>query len=112
MLNAFTVILCCQLAGEMLVLWTGLPVPGPVAGMAMLFVGLMIRGAIPENIAFVGDGLLGNLSLMFVPAGVGVMLHAPLMAKDWVAISVALVASTLATIAVTALVMRRLGRVE
>lgn len=112
MLNAFTIILCCQLAGEMLVLWTGLPVPGPVAGMAMLFVGLMIRGAIPDNIALVGDGLLGNLSLMFVPAGVGVMLHAPLMAKDWLAISISLVVSTLATIAVTSLVMRRLGRAE
>jgi holin-like protein len=112
MLNAMTIILCCQLAGEMLVLWTGLPVPGPVAGMAMLFSGLVLRGAIPAAIADVGDGLLGNLSLMFVPAGVGVMLHAPLMAKDWLAISVSLVASTLLTIAVTALLMRRLGKAE
>ena len=49
MLNAFTIILCCQLAGEMLVLWTGLPVPGPVAGMAMLFVGLMIDESGPRT---------------------------------------------------------------
>ena len=109
MLNAFTIILCCQLAGEMLVLWTGLPVPGPVAGMALLFVGLMIRGAIPDNIAFVGDGLLGNLSLMFVPAGVGVMLHVQLLGRDWLPLTAALVISTILTIAVTALVMRWLS---
>jgi holin-like protein len=109
MLNALTLILCCQLVGELTVVALGLPVPGPVAGMALLFTGLLIRGSIPDNVAQVGDGLLTNLSLLFVPAGVGVMLHAPLMANEWLAISVALVVSTLATIAVTALVMRRLG---
>jgi holin-like protein len=111
-LHALTLILCCQLAGEMAVLALGLPIPGPVAGMALLFAGLLVSGRVPPDIAQVGDGLLGNLSLMFVPAGVGVMLHAPLMASEWLAISVSLVASTLATIAVTALVMRRLGRPE
>jgi holin-like protein len=109
MLNALTLILCCQLVGELTVVALGLPVPGPVAGMALLFTGLLTRGSIPDNVAQVGDGLLTNLSLLFVPAGVGVMLHAPLMANEWLAISVALVVSTLATIAVTALVMRRLG---
>ena len=80
MINALIALLCCQLAGEALVLAAGLPIPGPVAGMALLFAGLVVKGGIPANIAALGDGLLGNLSLMFVPAGVGVMLHAPLMA--------------------------------
>lgn len=108
MLFFLTLILCCQLAGEALVAATGLPVPGPVAGMALLFAGLVARG-LPEGLARVADTLLGNLSLLFVPAGVGVMLHAPLIARDLAAISVALVVSTLVTIAVTALVMRWLA---
>lgn len=101
MLNALTAILLCQLAGELIVAFTGLPVPGPVCGMVLLFIGLAIHGGIPDSIATAGDGLLSHLSLLFVPAGVGVMLHAQLMARDWLAMSTALVVSTAATIVVT-----------
>jgi holin-like protein len=110
MIGYLTLLLSCQLAGEALVALLGVPVPGPVAGMALLFAGLCVVGRIPDELAKLTDGLLGNLSLMFVPAGVGVMLHAPLMQKDWLAISVALVVSTLLTIAVTALVMQKLSK--
>jgi len=110
MLSWLTVILACQLAGELIVKAIGLPVPGPVCGMVLLFCGLLIRRGIPEGLQRVGDALLSNLSLLFVPAGVGVMLHARLIGKDWLPISVALVASTALTIAVTALVMAWLNR--
>lgn len=110
MLDALTLILCCQLAGELLVALIKLPVPGPVAGMAILFIGFLVRGGIPADVAAAGDGLLTSLSLLFVPAGVGVMLHAPLLSRDWLAISVGLVGSTLVTIAVTALLMQALNR--
>lgn len=110
MLNALTLLLVCQLVGELVTAGLRLPVPGPVLGMALLFCGLMIKGGIPDDLARTTDGLLGNLSLMFVPAGVGVMLHAPLLGRDWLAISVALIGSTLVTIAVTALVMIWLQR--
>jgi holin-like protein len=110
MLAYLTVIFCCQLFGELLVSATGLPVPGPVCGMAVLFLGLLVRGALPDDLAAVGSALLDNLTLLFIPAGVGVMLHAPLIGRDWLAISVALVLSTALTIAVTALVMQRLSR--
>ncbi len=109
MLFHLTVLLGCQLAGETLVTALGLPVPGPVAGMAILLAGLLARG-LPEQMSRLADGLLGHLALLFVPAGVGVMLHARLIAADWPAIGLALVGSTLATIAVTALVMVWIGR--
>lgn len=79
--------------------------PGPVIGMALLFLGLLLKRGIPEDLGRVGDALLSNLSLLFVPAGVGVMLHAGLLGADWLPISVAVVVSTLLTIAVTAAVM-------
>lgn len=109
MTGPLTLLLACQLAGETLVTLLGLPLPGPVAGMAILLAGLLLFG-LPEALGRAADALLANLSLLFVPAGVGVMLHAGLLARDWAAISAALLVSTLATIAVTALVMRRLGR--
>ena len=105
MLGYLTLIFVCQLTGEFLVLWTGLPVPGPVIGMVLLFAGLVVHGQLPDELARIGDTLLAHLSLLFVPAGVGVMLHAGLIGDEWLAISVALVASTLLTIAVTAAAM-------
>jgi holin-like protein len=110
MLAYLTVIFACQLLGELLISATGLPVPGPVCGMAILFAGLLVRGSIPADLASVGSALLDNLTLLFIPAGVGVMLHAPLIGRDWLAISVSLVVSTALTIAVTALVMTWLTR--
>ncbi|PHR24817.1 MAG: CidA/LrgA family protein [Hoeflea sp.] len=110
MLSALTLILSCQLAGELVTRFLGLPVPGPVAGMVLLFGLLAIKGSVPEDVGSVADSLLRHLALLFVPAGVGVMAHMGLLGQDWLPISVALVGSTLATIAVTALVMNRLAR--
>jgi holin-like protein len=110
MLGFLTLLLACQLAGEFLVLATGLPLPGPVVGMVLLFVGLFVRGGVPAGLQTVAGELLRHLSLLFVPAGVGVMLHLTLIAEEWAAISVALVASTVITVGVTAGTMVVLSR--
>lgn len=103
-------LLLCQLAGESITLRLGLPVPGPVIGMVILFAGMMIKRGVPAALGQVSNSLLQHLSLLFVPAGVGVMLHAGKLADQWLAVVVALVVSAVATMAVTALVMSRLGR--
>lgn len=100
-----TLILLCQLAGEGLGKVVLSSVPGPVLGMVILFVGLMIRGSVPVGLSETSDFILRYLSLLFVPAGVGIMLHFRLLGEDWPAVSAALVISTLVTIGVTAKVM-------
>jgi holin-like protein len=107
-LGYLTLLLACQLAGELLVAATHLPVPGPVCGMALLFVGLLIFG-LPDDLAKLGEALLSNLSLLFVPAGVGIMLHAQLMSREWLPIAASIIVSTLATVVVTALLMKYIG---
>lgn len=109
MLNYLTLIFCCQLAGELLAKALKISVPGPVIGMVLLFLFLLVRGHIPAGLAKTADGLLGHLSLLFVPAGVGVMLHFRLLGDEWLPIGLALVISTVATIIVTALMMTWLG---
>lgn len=109
MLDALLIILLCQLAGETLTQLLALPIPGPVCGMVLLFTLFAVRGRIPETIARAGDALLSNLSLMFVPAGVGIILHGGLVGREWLAISLGIVVSTLITIAVTAWLMARLA---
>ena len=112
LLFALTIIFSCQLLGEVCVMLLGLPVPGPVVGMALLFLGLMIKGQVPTNLGMVGDGLLKHLSLLFIPAGVGVMLHSTLLWQEILPISLALVISTLLAIAATGLMMRWLMKEE
>jgi putative effector of murein hydrolase LrgA (UPF0299 family) len=110
------VLLACQLAGEVLVRLVGLPVPGPVLGLVLLFVGLSVRGAMPSAMAQVANGLLAHLSLLFVPAGVGVILHLSRIEAEWPAIIVALVVSTWLALLVgagaTRLTARALGEPE
>ena len=81
-----------------------------VIGMVILFGVLAAKGGVPADLARVGDTLLANLSLLFVPAGVGVMAHFALLANDWPALGAAIIGSTLITVAVTALVMVWLSR--
>jgi putative effector of murein hydrolase LrgA (UPF0299 family) len=112
MLNYLTLIFSCQLAGEMMVTALRIPLPGPVLGMVLLFVFLLWKGDVPQELARVGDALLSNLSLLFVPAGVGVMAHFTLLRQDWVPLSVAIIGSTLVTIAVTAGAMVTINRLQ
>ena len=105
MLHALTLILVCQLIGEVSVLVTGLPVPGPVIGMLLLLGWLFLKGGVPESVGRVADTLLAHLSLLFVPAGVGVLVHWERLRGQGAAIAAALVLGTLITLAVTALTM-------
>ena len=75
MVAGFAWLLVFQLAGEVLVRSLQLPVPGPVVGMLLLLLVLIWRGEPGENLRSAGQGLLANLSLLFVPAGVGIMVH-------------------------------------
>lgn len=110
MIKALSILFLCQLAGEVAVRAAGLPVPGPVLGMGLLFVGLLIRGRSDPDLDAVADTILRNLSLLFVPAAVGVVQQAGLIAANWVAISVALVVSTVVTLVVTVYTFRAVAR--
>lgn len=105
-LNGVTLLLVYQLTGEILVRLIGLPIPGPVLGMVMLFVTLMIRGSAPDSLSEASSALLSHLSLLFVPAGVGMMTHFGRIADEWLPITLALFLSTVITMVATALIMQ------
>ena len=110
MLGALTILLVFQLIGETISRGLGLPVPGPVIGFILLLGALLLRRGVPEELQTTATGLLTHFSLMFVPAGVGVMVHLSRLRDEWLPITVALVLSTLLTIGCTALVMKWLMR--
>ncbi|MFY0990254.1 CidA/LrgA family protein [Halomonas sp. C05BenzN] len=105
-----SVLLGCQFLGELVARGLTLPVPGPVIGMVILLAGLMIRGKVPDSLRMTGEGLLRYLTLLFVPAGVGLMVHFELIGIDLWPILITLLVSTAVTLAVTGWVMERLQR--
>ena len=122
MIRGFFLLLLCQLVGEVLARGLALPAPGPVIGLGLLTVGLAIwtrwRPMSDEEIANsdvgrAATGLLGSLSLLFVPAGVGVVQYIGLLKEDGVALAASLAVSTIATLLATVgvflLVKRRLA---
>ncbi|NMQ26702.1 CidA/LrgA family protein [Candidatus Accumulibacter phosphatis] len=110
MIGAITLLLVFQLIGEVIAKTLALPIPGPVIGMALLFAALVARGGPSSELRGTAQGLLQHLSLLFVPAGTGIMLHFQRMSEEWLALALSLLGSTLITIAVTALTLRFLAR--
>ena len=111
-LKGFTLLLLFQLAGETVVMLLALPVPGPVVGMGCLLLYLVLRKRDDEGLLNASSVLLKHLSLLFVPAGVGVVVHLARIEHEWLAIGVALVASTLVTLVATAGTMALLMRLR
>ncbi len=112
MLNGFTGLLLMQLAGEGVARAYALPVPGPIIGFVLLLVVLRLRPRWTASLKVAADGLLSHLSLLFIPAGVGVVLHLKAIREEGLAIAVALAVSTLVGLAVTAWVAERIGKRE
>lgn len=115
MLRALTLLVVCQFLGEVAAGATGLPVPGPVLGLLLLLALLVAnrhwRGREPDaELKGTAAALLGNLGLLFVPAGVGVVTQLPALAHAAVPVIVSLVVSTLLGLVVTGFVMQRLLR--
>ena len=110
MLSAITQLLLFQLAGELLARGLELPVPGPVLGMVLLFAMLVLRGGVDGELQHTAQSLLQHLSLLFVPAGVGVVVHLQRVADEWLPIVAATVISTFIGLGVTALIICAMTR--
>ncbi|MBY0265077.1 MAG: CidA/LrgA family protein [Burkholderiales bacterium] len=106
MLGALTTLLVFQLLGEVIVQFGGWPIPGPVIGLLLLFFTLVLRGALAEPLRDTANGILQHLSLLFVPAGVGVMVHFSRVSGEWLPILAATIVSTALAMGVSALVMQ------
>jgi holin-like protein len=110
MLNGFAALLAFQLLGELLVRCLRLPLSGPICGMALLVVWLVWRGdgraPAPQPLADAAGAILPNMAILFVPVGVGVMAHWPLLSSDWLPLALALLGSGLLTVATTVLVFQ------
>jgi len=119
MLASLGLILLCQLIGEAVVRGLGLPLPGPVLGLLLLLVLLLVRdrlkllafGPLGNNgVETASKGLLAHLSLLFVPAGVGVVQNLDLIAEHGIAVAAILAISVIVTLLVTVMTFLSVSR--
>ena len=108
MIQAFAALLLFQFVGEVLARALQVPLPGPLAGMLLLFAALLLRGHVPAPLASTSGLLLQHMMLMFVPPVAGVMLHFNRVAREWQPFLIASVVGTLVTLVVTALTLQLL----
>ncbi len=119
MIASLALILLAQLCGEAIARGFGLPVPGPVIGMGLMFAFLLARDAkssplrrllpaplVDGNLETIAKGLLANLSLLFVPAGVGVVGRLDLLKTHGAKLAVILLVSTAVSLLTTVFVFR------
>ena len=110
MIPNLAILLSAQLIGEVASRALHLPVPGPVIGMALLLAAFLLHPPLHARMSPTGQGLLANLSLLFVPAGVGVMNHMGVLGREGPALLLALVGSTALALTAGALTFVALAR--
>jgi len=119
MLLSLGLILLCQLIGEAIAHATALPIPGPVIGLVLCVLLLAARDRagrrLPAELTDgtferTGTGILSHLSLLFIPAGVGVIQRLDVLAGNAAPILAAVLVSTVLSLAVTAFVFTFVAR--
>jgi len=103
MIYAIAALFVCQLLGEIIVQSVGLRLPGPLVGMVLLFLGLVLHGRVPEKLNSTVGKLLRHMMLFFIPLVAGVMMHAERMAAEWLPFMAACIVGAAVTLIVTAL---------
>lgn len=112
MIVGITLLFLMQLLGEALVYLFHLPLPGPLAGMLLLLLVLVVRGQVPQGLREASAGLLQNLMLLFIPAVSGVMMYFGRVAHEWLPFLAAGVGGAAVTLLVTAYTLRWMLRRE
>ncbi|EKX59968.1 CidA/LrgA family protein [Cereibacter sphaeroides] len=110
MISHLTLLLLLQLAGEALARGAGLPVPGPILGLLMLLALFAARQGLAERLRPTNAAILSYMSLLFVPAGVGIVGHLGLLADEAVPLLVTLVASTVLALLAAAVAFAAVAR--
>lgn len=106
----FVVLVGFSLVGQWLAPLLPIALPAPLIGMLLLLMALVINGKTPAGLDFAAKPLLGHMSLLFVPAILGIWHYQELIRSNWLALSLAVVVTTIVALAVTAWLMEKIQR--
>lgn len=116
MLKSVFIILLYQLIGELFQKFFGLSIPGPVIGLVLLLLTLLLiqkrQRVVPikEDLFNSAEILLNYLPLLFIPVGVGVVMHLSLLEDNLASVVLVIILGTLSTLALTGYIMEKILR--
>lgn len=112
MIQGITIILLFQFVGEMVSRFLNIPVPGTVLGFIFMFLALLVGIVNLKQIEEAVNLFLDNLTLIFIPAGVGLMKYLGIIKEQWLSITVSIFISSLLVFLITGRVAQFLERRE
>jgi len=119
MLRSLFIIFFYQLLGEAIQKIFEINIPGPVIGLILLLLSFIIFSKklthskkIIKEISVTSNQIINYLSLLFVPIGVGVVMHINYLGDNLFKIFSIIIIATLATLVFTAFVMEKIINLE
>ena len=119
MLRSFFIILLYQLVGETIQKFFNIIIPGPVIGLVLLLITFIFIKKfkdkkvlqIKKDVIKTGNIIVSHLSLLFIPIGVGVVMHISYLGENLFQVFAVIVIGTLLTVAFTAKIMKLLNKI-
>jgi len=119
MLKSLFIIFFYQLLGEAIQKFFEINIPGPVIGLILLLLSFILFSEnikqskkIIKEISLISHQIISYLSLLFVPIGVGVVMHINYLGDNLFKIFSIIIIGTLATLVFTAFVMEKIINLE
>ncbi len=109
MLKAIVTLFLCLAIGNAINKLTGVPLPGGVIGLVLMLILLIWRGGPDQPLKDTSHFLLRNMTVLFIPASVGLITQLQALKQDAIPIGIAIIVSTVLGMAVTALIMHWLA---
>jgi len=116
MLESIFFIFLFQLVGEMVQKYFALTIPGPVIGLVLLLTTLLLLGRnsssfkvkLEKGLTTTSEYLLGHLPLLFVPIGVGVVMHISFLEEQLLSVLLVIFVGTVLPVGFSAFVMEKI----
>lgn len=119
MIKSIFIIFIFQLIGEVIQKYFELTIPGPVIGLLLLLTSLLLfnffeinffKTKIEPELTDTSESLLDYLPLLFVPIGVGVVMHISFLENSLLRVLAVIFFGTLLTIGFTAFLMDKISK--
>ena len=110
LLRGLSALILFQLLGTALNVLLFPVLPGPIIGFLLMFIYLLVRGGVSENVNLASSSLLKYLPLLLTPPAVGIMAHMDAVTADFWAIIGSLLISVVVSVVVIGLLMQFLIR--
>ena len=88
---------------------TGVPIPGNVIGMVILFLLLYLKVIKVEQISTISNFFLDHLAFFFIPAGVGLISSFSVIKDIWLQLLIVCFVTTAITMICTGLVVQKIA---